>query len=110
MRKEENYNEQALENETLSQTGANGDAPAGDAFAYLKSLPPNFDRPALNSYKRGRNAIIDYEIAETFTDSFRGATEPFDIPVSWSMTKSALLNLLGITGHVGYDEVIGVRF
>lgn len=84
---------------------------AGSAFDYLKSLPPNLDGPALESYKRGRESqIIDYEVAETFTDSFRGSTGSFMIPVSWTLTKKALLNLLGITGYEGYEEVNGVRF
>ncbi len=103
MRKEENYNEQSAGE---AQTGN-----AGSAFQYLKSLPKNFDRPALESYKRDRtSAPIDYEIAETFTDSFRSSSEPFYIPVSWSMTKSALINLLGITDYEGYGEVNGIRF
>lgn len=96
------------------QTEANMQAnieTAGSAFDYLRSLPRNLDRPALDSYKRGRESqIIDYEVAETFTDSFRGTTGSFMIPVSWTLTKTALLNLLGITDHVGYEEVNGVRF
>lgn len=81
------------------------------AFEYLKSLPRNLDRPALESYKRDRTStVIDSAVAEDFTDSLRGATGSFFIPVSWTLTKSALLNLLGITSHQGYPEVNGVRF
>ncbi len=83
----------------------------GSAFEYLRSLPRNHDRAALESYKRGRTSdIIDCEVAEEFTDSFRTTTDPFLIPVSWTLTKTALLNLLGITSHQGYPEVNGIRF
>lgn len=86
-------------------------AGAEHAFAYLKSLPRNLDRSALESYKRGReSAIIDYEVAETFTSDFRGTASPFFIPMSWTMTKAALVNLLGITDHTGFEEVNGIRF
>jgi hypothetical protein len=86
-------------------------AGAETAYAYLKSLPRNLDRSALDSYKRGReSAIIDSEVAETFTTDFRGATVPFDIPMSWTLTKDALVNLLGITYHEGHAAVNGVRF
>jgi len=103
MRQENNYATAAAD-----QTGS---PVTGNAFAYLKSLPRNLDRPALASYKRGRESqIIDSEVAETFANSFRGATDPFQIPLSWTLTKSALVNLLGITDYDGYDEVNGVRF
>jgi len=82
-----------------------------DAFAYLKSLPANLDRAAIESYKRGRTSdIILSEIAESFTDTFRGAAETFTIPVSWTLTKEALINLLGITSYSGHEAVNGVRF
>ncbi len=81
------------------------------AFEYLKSLPRNLDRPALESYKRARtSAVIDCQVAEDFTDGLRNTTGEFYIPVSWTLTKTALLNLLGITSHQGYPEVNGVRF
>lgn len=86
-------------------------ATPGSAFRYLKSLPPNYDNPVLESYKRGRDSqIIDHEIAEDFTSGFRSSTTSFFIPVSWSMTKAALVNLLGITDYDGYEEVNGIRF
>lgn len=88
-----------------------GTASYPTAFEYLKSLPRNLDRAALESYKRGRTSdIIDCQVAEDFTDSLRGTNGSFYIPVSWSLTKTALLNLLGITSHQGYPEVNGVRF
>lgn len=81
------------------------------AFEYLKSLPANLDRAAIESYKRGRtSAPIPCEIAESFTTSFRRATSTFTIPVSWTMTKEALINLLGITSYSGHEAVNGVRF
>ena len=104
MRKEGNYNDQSAENST---TGIETQS----AFQYLKSLPSNIGRPAVDSYRRGRTtAIIDSEVAETFTDNFRGVSAPFFIPVSWSMTKSALINLLGITDYDGHEAVNGIRF
>ncbi len=104
----------AYNNETATLQAGNAaatDNETKEAFQYLKSLPKNFDRPALDSYKRGRtSSIIDSEVAEEFTDNFRGASDPFFIPVSWSMTKSSLINLLGITNYTGYSAVNGVRF
>jgi hypothetical protein len=86
-------------------------AQPSEAFMYLKSLPPNYDNPVLESYKRGRDSrIIDHEIAEDFTTAFRAPTEPFFIPISWTMTKAALISLLGITDYDGYEEVNGIRF
>ncbi len=83
----------------------------GSAFAYLKSLPPNYDNPVLESYKKARDSrVIDHEIAEDFTSGFRSSTTSFFIPVSWSMTKASLIALLGITDYDGYEEVNGVRF
>lgn len=103
MRKETNYAEHSAEQ---LNTPA-----AGDAFTYLKSLPRNLDRAALESYKKGRESqIIDYEVAESFANGFRGVAEPFLIPLSWTLTKAALINLLGITDYEGYPEVNGVRF
>ena len=64
----------------------------------------------LESYRRGRNLIIADAVAETFTDNFRSASEPFYIPVSWAMSKASLVNLLGITSYTGYSIVNGVRF
>lgn len=98
--------------EIAQVNNSNVDAqPEGSAFDYLRSLPRNHDRAALESYKRGRTSdIIDCEVAEEFTDSFRTTTDPFLIPVSWTLTKTALLNLLGITSHQGYPEVNGIRF
>lgn len=85
--------------------------PAATAFEYLKSLPRNLDRPALDSYKKGKDsAIIDHEVAEDFTNLFRASAPEFTIPVSWTMTKTSLINLLGITDYEGYEEVNGVRF
>lgn len=81
------------------------------AFAYLKSLPKNYDNPVLESYKKGRDsAIIDHEIAADFTTAFRSPSEAFFIPVSWTMTKAALINLLGITDYDGFEDVNGIRF
>lgn len=83
--------------------------PSG-AFAFLKSLPPNYDSPVLESYKKSRDSkIIDYQIAEDFTDAFRTPTKPFSIPVSWNITKDALIKLLGIQNYEGFDEVNGIR-
>jgi hypothetical protein len=93
-----------------SESGTSNAQPS-DAFMYLKSLPPNYDNPVLESYKKSKDsAIIDYEIAEDFTSVFRAPTEPFLIPVSWSMTKTALIALLGITDYEGYEEINGIRF
>lgn len=105
-------NDGAQPEQILQANGINAEGlPYASAFEYLKSLPRNLDRPVLESYKRGRTSeIIDCEVAEDFTDSFRNTTSPFFIPVSWTLTKSALLNLLGITSHVGYPEVNGIRF
>lgn len=109
MRQELN-NEQSEMNVPADEAAGNGQQYA-TAFEYLKSLPRNLDRPVLESYKKGRTStIIDCEVAEDFTDSFRAASGSFHIPVSWTLTKEALLNLLGITSHVGYPEVNGVRF
>jgi hypothetical protein len=106
MRKESTYNESSAENVQTS----NGAGTANDAFQYLKSLPRNHERPALDSYKRERGSqIVDDVVAELFTSTFRGTTEPFYIPVSWTMTKTALVNLLGITDYEG-EEVSGIRF
>ncbi|WP_118973915.1 hypothetical protein [Taibaiella koreensis] len=103
MTQENNHNEQ------------NGAATATKtAFEYLKELPRNLDRPAIASFIRGRESdILDYEIAEAFTDTFRNAattSDPFFIPVSWTMTKTALLNLLGVESYKGFEDVNGVRF
>lgn len=39
-----------------------------EAFMYLKSLPPNYDNPVLESYKRGRDSrIIDHESPQAKT-------------------------------------------
>jgi len=115
MRKEENHHDQSVENLQMNDaaiaTSANGTETLEGAFEYLKSLPKNFDRPALDSYRRGREStIIDHDVAQTFTGNFRNVSAPFYIPVSWSMTKAALVNLLGITDYTGYDLVNGVRF
>lgn len=108
MRQEAHQNEQ----ETLTQSanGNTADQQLREAFQYLKSLPDNNGHPVLESYRRGRNLIIADEVAETFTDSFRSASEPFYIPVSWSMSKASLVNLLGITSYTGHAIVNGVRF
>lgn len=100
------------ENTNIANQESNAsNAQPSNAFAYLKSLPPNYDNPVLDSYKKGKDsAVIDYEIAEDFTSAFRSPTEPFFIPVSWSMTKAALVALLGITDYDGYEEVNGIRF
>lgn len=96
---------------TAQPEGNNANVRPQSAFAYLKSLPPNYDNPVLESYKKSKDSqIIDYEIAEDFTSSFRSPTGSFFIPVSWSMTKTALINLLGITDYEGYEEVNGIRF
>ena len=110
MRQESIINGQPDEN--IQVINANTEAqPNGAAFEYLKSLPRNHDRAALESYKRGKTSeIIDSEVAADFTDSFRNTTDPFYIPVSWTLTKTALLNLLGITSHQGYPDVNGIRF
>lgn len=109
MRKENMYTGQSEENTQAGNTGSA--AASGSAFAYLKSLPPNYNNPVLESYKKSRESdIVDYQIAEDFTDSFRTTTAPFYIPVSWNMTKAALVNLLGITSHEGHAAVNGIRF
>jgi len=114
MRNESIFTEQAGDNTQAHQNAAPnvaGNEQEGNAFEYLKSLPRNLDRPALDSYKRGRTStIIDSQIAEDFTDAFRGASGPFYIPVSWTLSKSALVNLLGITTYTGYAQITGVRF
>lgn len=99
------------EHTVTNQDDCMDDTAPSSAFAYLKSLPANYDNPVLDSYKRSRDSkIIDHQIAEDFTRSFRTPSQSFFIPVSWSMTKAALINLLGITAHEGFDEVNGVRF
>jgi len=113
MRKESIYNEQSVEdNQPNNAPVETADASSHEAaFRYLKSLPLNHNRPVLDSYKKGKESdIIDDEIAQSFTDTFRGVTGPFYIPVSWTLTKSALINLLGITAHTGMEAVNGVRF
>lgn len=108
MRKDANNTDMTQEN-TQAIASDNGSVEA--AFEYLKSLPKNLDRAAVLSYPGDRDsAVIDHEIAESFTDSFRGAAEPFDIPVSWTMTKAALKSLLGITETEEAAAVIGIRF
>lgn len=109
MRQELNNNGQS-EAQTLTENAKAEARSYNTAFEYLKSLPRNLDRSALESYKRDRSSVIDSQIAEDFTGSFRGNTGSFFIPVSWTLEKSALLNLLGITSHEGYQEVSGVRF
>lgn len=109
MRQETTLNSQSEENVQAATVNADGQ-PYATAFEYLKSLPRNLDRPVLESYMRDRSSVIDSQVAEDFTDSFRGSTGTFHIPVSWTLTKSALLNLLGITSHQGYPEVNGIRF
>ena len=100
MRTESNYTEQQDA----------GQAATGSAYEYLKSLPPNYDSPVLDSYKRGKDSqIIDYEIAEDFTTAFRAPAKSFSIPISWNITKDALIKLLGITSYDGYDAVNGIR-
>lgn len=113
MRKENEYTGATATNpETGNELGATQESNTQEsAFAYLKSLPPNYDNPVLESYKKGRESdIVDYQIAEDFTGGFRTTTAPFYIPVSWNMTKTALVKLLGITAHEGFDEVNGIRF
>lgn len=107
MRQESDYYNQPAEaaqaNDTVTESSS--------AFQYLSKLPRNHNRPALDGYKRDRSSqIIDDYVATLYTNKFRSATEPFFIPVSWSMTKAALLNLLGITNYEGYEEVNGIRF
>jgi hypothetical protein len=108
MRTENNY---AAQQEANNNASTENQTTPESAFQYLKSLPPNYDNKVLESYKKGRESqIVDYMIAEDFTDGFRGTTTPFSIPVSWNMTKAALIKLLGITSYDGYDEVNGIRF
>ncbi len=103
MRQEDLHNGQ-----TESSTA---NAQPSSAYAYLKSLPPNYDNPVLESYKKSKDsAIIDHEVAEDFTSAFRAPAGPFSIPVSWSMTKTALIALLGITDYDGFEEINGIRF
>lgn len=109
MRKENTYTGRSEEN--IQAGNADSAAASSSAFAFLKSLPPNYNNPVLESYKRSRESdVVDYQIAEDFTDSFRTTTAPFYIPVSWNMTKTALVKLLGITSHEGHEEVNGIRF
>jgi hypothetical protein len=110
MRQEGNHNNQ-VDISTPENNAVTVNNETGSAFAYLKGLPRNLDRPALESYKRGKDsAIIDSIVAEDFTNTFRAVTDPFYIPVSWTMTKSSLVNLLGITSYDDFEEVNGVRF
>jgi len=104
MRQEANQNVQS----TAPQ--ADADQQTQEAFQFLKSLPDNNNHSVLESYRRGKNMIIADEVAETFTDSFRSVSEPFYIPISWSMSKASLVNLLGITNYSGHAVVNGVRF
>jgi hypothetical protein len=107
MRKEANYPDATMDG--TQSTADNNSVEA--AFAYLKSLPKNLDRAAVRSYPGDRtSAVIDHEIAESFTDRFRGASTSFDIPVSWTMTKASLKSLLGITDSDGAAAVVGIRF
>jgi hypothetical protein len=108
MRQEANQNVQETSAHTADGNAV--DPQLLEAFQYLKSLPDNNGHRVLESYRRGRNLIIADEVAETFTDNFRGASEPFYIPVSWSMSKASLVNLLGITSYTGHAIVNGVRF
>ncbi len=110
MRKEANNNEQTMENEQVPIPGRIGSNP-DSAFDYLKRLPANHDRAVLKCVPRDKeNRIIDSDIAQNFTEKFRTTDAAFDIPVSWTMTKTALINLLGITSYVDYSDVNGVRF
>lgn len=74
----------------------------GKAFDFLKSLAPG--------KQKDRSDVITDNTAQTFTSEFRSRTDPFTIPISWTMTKDALVNLLGITSYTHYPEVTGVRF
>ncbi len=74
----------------------------GKAFDFLKSLTP----PG----QKDRSDVITDSSAQSFTSEFRSRTTPFTIPISWTMTKDALVNLLGITSYTHYSEVTGVRF
>lgn len=110
MRQEANSNEQTMENGQPLVPGRIGSNP-GSAFEYLKGLPANHDREVLKCIPRDRDSrIIDSEIAADFTTTFRTTEAPFYIPVSWTMTKTALINLLGITSYVDYSDVNGIRF
>lgn len=74
------------------------------AFEFLQSLKqkdPNGERTS---------AVIAADLAQSFTDFFRMTNESFRIPISWSMTKEALVNLLGITSQQGYEAITGIRF
>ncbi|KAA5535107.1 hypothetical protein F0919_10980 [Taibaiella lutea] len=72
------------------------------AFEYLKSRAPN-------EFKLKLSSTICQNVAQDFTDLFRATGDPFTIPVSWSLTKDALLNLLGITSFEGYESITGIR-
>ncbi len=108
MRQEAIQNVQEFPAQTANESSA--EQQLHDAFQFLKSLPDNNGHPVLESYRRGRNMIIADEVAETFTDNFRSVAGPFYIPVSWAMSKAALVNLLGITSYTGHAIVNGVRF
>lgn len=87
-------------NQSIQNTTA--EATRLEAFEYLKGLPP-YNHPG------GRSEEITPEDAKSFTDTFRSITETFTIPVSWSIDKAALINLLGITSHTGYSAINGIR-
>lgn len=74
-----------------------------EAFDYLNSLPAN-------EKKVKASDVIGKYVAQEFTDAFRATEEVFTIPVSWSLTKEALVSLLGITGYDGYEAITGIRF
>lgn len=110
MRENINTNEPAMTTEQSSIPGRIGTNP-GSAFEYLRNLPENLDRAVLKCLPRDRDSrIIESNIAANFTGKFRSTAAPFEIPVSWTMTKTALINLLGITSYVDYSQVNGIRF
>lgn len=81
------------------------------AFNFLKDLPSRFPQERISMQEDERSSeIIEMDVAQSYTDFFRITKDAFSIPVSWSMTKEALVNLLGITSHVGYQAITGVRF
>ncbi len=74
----------------------------GAAFSFLKGLFPR-------KHKGERSAIIDEITANVFTNEFRNSSNPFTIPISWTMSKESLVNLLGIVDYSHYPEITGVR-
>jgi len=73
-----------------------------DAFQYLKSLTPSL-------HIGDKASRIQADAAQAYTDTFRVTTDPFVVPVSWTIDKATLVNLLGITAYEHYSVISGIR-